>query len=136
HVVNGNSNKVSRFDGRTGAHLGDFVAAGVGGLSLPVGLEFGPDGSLYVASLNNNKIARFNGANGASLGDFVARAAGGLSTPNFMLFRPAQTFSTNIPGIGPVGPVVQRHLGLIFTEGPNADANGNVYFSDRKSTRL
>ncbi len=136
YVVSGNSNRVSRFDGRTGAHLGDFVTPGGGGLSLPVGLEFGPDGSLYVASFNNNKVARFNGASGASLGDFVTNGAGGLAAPNFMLFRPAQSFSTNIPGIGPAGPIVQRHLGLIFTEGPTADANGNVYFSDVQSNRI
>jgi hypothetical protein len=87
--------------------------------------------NLFVASFNNNKVARFNGSTGAYVSDFVAAGAGSLGTPNFLLFRAARTFSTNIPGIGPIGPVEQRHLGLTFTEGPAADALGNVYFTDR-----
>lgn len=53
-----------------------------------------------------------------------------------MTFRPARTSSTNIPGIGPIGPIEQRHLGLTFTEGPAADANGNVYFTDVQASRI
>ena len=136
YVASGNGNKIARFDGKTGASLGDFVAAGGGGVSLPIGLEFGPDGALYAASFNNHKIARFNGVSGVAVADFVSSGSGGLAGPNFFLFRPAQTFSTNIPGLGPVGPVVQRHLGLIFTEGPAADAHGTVYFSDVQSNRV
>jgi gluconolactonase len=135
-VVSGNSNAVAKFHGQTGAYLGNFVAAGSGGLNLPIDLVFGPNGDLYVASFNNNKVARFNGGTGAYVSDFVASGAGSLSGPNFLLFRAARTFSTNIPGIGPVGPVEQRHLGLTFTEGPAADANGNVYFSDTQASRI
>jgi gluconolactonase len=35
-----------------------------------------------------------------------------------------------IPGIGPTGKMVKLHGGFKFTEGPAADADGNVYFSD------
>jgi gluconolactonase len=136
YVVSGNSNAVARFHGQTGAYLGNFVASGSGALSLPIDLAFGPNGDLYVASFNNNKVARFNGATGAYVSDFVASGAGSLSTPNFLLFRAARTFSTNIPGIGPIGPIEQRHLGLTFTEGPAGDANGNVYFSDVQANRI
>lgn len=129
-VVSGNSNKVARFHGTTGAYLGDFITTGSGTLSLPVGGAFGPDGRFYVASFNNNKIARYQGGSGAYTNDFVTGGSGGLSGPNFFLFRPAQTATTNIAGLGPVGPIEQRHLGLIFTEGPAADANGNVFFTD------
>jgi gluconolactonase len=38
--------------------------------------------------------------------------------------------STPIPGIGPAGAIVQAHTGFKFTEGPAADAQGNVYFTD------
>lgn len=136
YVVSGNNNAVARFHGQTGAYLGNFVAPGSGGLSLPIDLTFGPNGDLYVASFNNNKVARFNGGTGAYVSDFVLAGAGSLSAPNFLLFRPARTFSTNIPGIGPVGPVEQRHLGLLFTEGPAADALGNVYFTDVQGNRI
>jgi gluconolactonase len=136
YVANGNSNSVARFHGVTGTFLGNFVAAGSGGLSLPIGLGFGPNGALYVASFNNNKVARYDGGTGAYVADFVSSGSGGLAGPNFLAFRPARTFSTNIPGIGPVGPVEQRHLGLMFTEGPAADAHGNVYFSDVQAARI
>ena len=55
--------------------------------SAPIGLEFGPGGSLYVASLNNNKVAKFDGTTGASQGDFVAPGSG-VSGPNFFTFLP------------------------------------------------
>src|SRR4029079_6553391 len=35
-----------------------------------------------------------------------------------------------IPGIGKVGKPVKLHGNFEFTEGPAADAKGNVYFSD------
>jgi len=35
-----------------------------------------------------------------------------------------------IPGIGPVGEVRQVATGFRFTEGPAADASGNLYFTD------
>ena len=136
YVVSGNNNAVARFDGQTGSYLGNIVAAGSGGLSLPIDLTFGPNGDLYVASFNNNKVTRFNGGTGAYVSDFVAAGAGSLSGPNFLMFRSARTFSTNIPGIGPIGPVEQRHLGLTFTEGPAADALGNVYFTDVQANRI
>jgi gluconolactonase len=136
YVVSGNDNKVSRFANDNGAYLGDFVATGTGSLNLPIDLTFGPNGDLFVASFNNNKVARFNGANGSYIGDFVVAGSAGLSGPNFMAFRPARTYGTNIAGIGPIGPIEQRHLGLTFTEGPAADANGNVYFSDVQANRI
>lgn len=136
YVASGNGARVVRFHGATGALLGDFVAPASGGLSLPIDVSFGPNGDFYVASFNNNKVARFNGGTGAYVSDFVISGSGGMVGPNFMVFRSARTFSTNIPGIGPVGPIEQRHLGLQFTEGPAADANGNVYFSDVQGNRI
>ncbi len=133
HVVNGNSNNVVRFDGQTGNYLGVF-APGAGsssaGMSSPIGLGFGPDGSLYVASFNSNLLSRYSGASGLFQSTFVAPTSGGLSGPNFFLFRPARTYGTNIAGLGPIGPIEQRHITRLFTEGPAADANGHLYFSD------
>ena len=134
YVASGNGNKIVRINVATNLPASDFVTTGT--LALPIDLAFGPNGDLYVASFNNNKVARYNAVTGASLGDFVTAAAGGLSGPNFMAFRPARTYGTNIPGIGPLTPIEQRHFGLVFTEGPAADANGNVYFSDVQGNRI
>ncbi len=41
-----------------------------------------------------------------------------------------------IAGIGPAGPIVKRHTGFAFTEGPAADRHGNVYFTDIPNQRI
>ncbi len=41
-----------------------------------------------------------------------------------------------IPGIGPKGEVARVHTGFAFTEGPAADAKGNLYFSDVRANRV
>jgi gluconolactonase len=41
-----------------------------------------------------------------------------------------------IPGVGTIGPVVKLHTDFKFTEGPAADRDGNVYFSDIPNERL
>jgi sugar lactone lactonase YvrE len=74
-----NNNKVVRYNGKTGALIGDFVASGLGGLSFPTGIIFGPDGNLYVASSFAKKVIRYNGTTGALIGDF---AASGFATIN------------------------------------------------------
>lgn len=41
-----------------------------------------------------------------------------------------------IPGIGPAGKVVKLHGDFKFTEGPAADREGNVYFTDIPNQRI
>jgi gluconolactonase len=41
-----------------------------------------------------------------------------------------------IPGIGPVGEITKLHTGFKFTEGPAADRDGNVYFTDIPTNRI
>lgn len=72
-------------------YLGDLVTSGSGGLSGLIGIEFGPDGNLYAASLNTNSVKRYAGDSGSSFGDFVTSGSGGLAAPNFI------TFATTIP---------------------------------------
>jgi gluconolactonase len=43
---------------------------------------------------------------------------------------------TRIEGIGPAGPIVKLHSGFKFTEGPAADREGNVYFTDIPNERI
>src|SRR5262249_9495243 len=81
---------VQRYDGATGAPLGQFVASGSGGLQHAVGPTLGPDGNLYVTSAGAfsggvDTIMRFNGRTGAPMPSpgnsgavFVAAGSGGL----------------------------------------------------------
>jgi len=40
------------------------------------------------------------------------------------------------PGIGPAGPIEKIATGFQFTEGPAADADGNLYFTDIPNNRI
>lgn len=42
----------------------------------------------------------------------------------------------DIAGIGPVGKVQRLHTDFAFTEGPAADADGNLYFTDIPNNRI
>jgi gluconolactonase len=44
--------------------------------------------------------------------------------------------SAQIPNIGPIGDVTRPHTGFQFTEGPAADLQGNVYFTDVQRNRI
>ncbi|NJK28522.1 MAG: PEP-CTERM sorting domain-containing protein, partial [Coleofasciculaceae cyanobacterium SM2_3_26] len=62
------------FDEDTGVFLGEFIAAGSGGLSNPDDLTFGPDGNLYISSgdtLENSAILRFDGFTGEFIDIFA-----------------------------------------------------------------
>ena len=63
------SDEVYRFNGTTGTNMGVFAS----GMDGPYGIDFGPDGNLYVGSLfaGPKTISKYNGTTGASLGTFV-----------------------------------------------------------------
>lgn len=77
---------VRRYDGNTGAFIDVFVPAGSGGLNLPSGLTFGPDGNLYVGDFTSQgAVRRYDGKTGAFIDTFVAPGSGGLSFPSLGL---------------------------------------------------
>lgn len=63
------------------------VFASGGGLAMPIGLAFGPEGHLYVGTRSGN-ILRYNDSTGALMGVFVPAGSGGLSGSAFLTFTP------------------------------------------------
>jgi streptogramin lyase len=83
---NQGANNILRYDETTGDFLGEFIPAGSGGLGIPDGLLFGPDGNLYVGSLLTDSILRYDGITGDPLpsagnsgATFVPSGSGGLT---------------------------------------------------------
>jgi DNA-binding beta-propeller fold protein YncE len=132
-VSGATSNSVLRFDGQTGAYLGNFVAPGAGGLSDPQGIDFGPDGNLYVASNGTNNILRFDGITGAFIDVFVAPA---MSWPAEINFRNGFLYVSDFGGSrvarfdAVTGVFVDNAAtGVQGADGQSWDANGDLYVS-------
>ena len=68
-----------------GTYLGEFVAAGSGGLDIALGVTFGPDDNLYLVSEHTHSVMRYDGQTGAYIDEF---AVGGLSYPQNAVFGP------------------------------------------------
>lgn len=69
-VSSSQTNSVKRFDGETGAYLGDFVAPGSGGLQLTQEVLFDLDGNLLVTGFGTPSILKYDGRTGEFLGAF------------------------------------------------------------------
>ncbi len=124
------THSIRRYDGDTRAFLGAFVPPGSGGLNLPDGMDFGPDGNLYVSSSNTNAILRYDGNTGAFTGVF---ASAGLSSPGNLQFGPDGLLyvankdtgsvlrfdpDTGDPlGVFASGGGLQRPVGLLWNQG-------------------
>jgi hypothetical protein len=78
---------VNRYHPTTGAFLGQFVDTGDRtGLRYAVGIAWGADGNLYVATQNTAGVQRYNGTTGAFMDDFVPPGSGGLTAPFHISF--------------------------------------------------
>src|SRR5262249_15730627 len=77
YVAGGSSRTIHRFDGATGASLGDIP--GHSPSSVPLAVTIGPDGNLYVSNSGGaanpppfpNNVNTFDPATGTFLGQFV-----------------------------------------------------------------
>jgi streptogramin lyase len=81
-VCSTQTDRVLRFDGKSGRFLGAFALGG--GLSSPQSLAFGPDGHLYVSSFT--AVLRFDGKTGAFRDVFVP--SGTAHEPAGLVFGP------------------------------------------------
>ena len=159
-VLMGNTRgkNVVSLNSSTGAYLGDFIAAGSGGLTDPDGLTFGPDGHFYVSSGTNTsgQILRYHGKTGAFIdvfaqGNGMKRPYGNAFGPDGHLyvasFRSDQILkfdgktgaflSVFARGNGTAGGLLNGPNELSFgpdgrlyvtTEGSVADGNGGITF--------
>jgi streptogramin lyase len=96
-VISTKGRNILRYDERTGDFLGEFIPSGSGGLSIPQGVRFGPDGNLYVPDRSTNSILRFDGITGDPLpspgnggATFVRPGSGGLTIEfgGWLIFGP------------------------------------------------
>ncbi len=111
-------------------------------LTSPLGLAFGPDGTLYISDTNNKRVVSFNSTS-SSAGVTSATAANGLMAPmgvavdasgnlyvadsgsnEVFIFSPAGTFSTVVP------PNVTQAVGVAV------DASGSVLVADAASGNI
>jgi hypothetical protein len=76
------SEDVLRFDGTTGAFIDVFASTGA------YGIDFGPDGNLYVSNASRREILRYDGITGEFIDVFAS--GGGLAGPRGLLFAALQ----------------------------------------------
>ena len=82
YVSSAANDRVLRYNGLTGAPMGQFQTGG--GLDQPWYLRFGPDGDLYVSSSLTSQVLCYDGTSGAF--KRVAAQGGGLARPDGLSF--------------------------------------------------
>lgn len=93
HLYVGSSltHEILKFEGTTGAFLGEFISAG-NGVEFPAGEGLTwHDSVLYVLCRDSAKVLKFD-ANGNSLGEFIPSGSGGLQFPKGMVRGPDGTW--------------------------------------------
>ncbi|OUS27567.1 hypothetical protein A9Q99_14065 [Gammaproteobacteria bacterium 45_16_T64] len=86
YIASGYTNSILRYDLETKEYLGAFVPPGSGGVVVPVGLEFGPDGNLYTSSSGTSAVIRYDGKTGEFIDVFVPPGSGGMDSPRAIRF--------------------------------------------------
>ncbi|MCH7602596.1 MAG: hypothetical protein IIB54_07520 [Planctomycetes bacterium] len=101
-VSSAGDSRIVQFD-RTGAYVGDFVTAGLGGLNVPTSMIIGPNGNLFVASLRTDSVLEYDGTTGAFVGVFVDPPPPPLAAPGAKSLPVAYAINPFGIGFGPNG---------------------------------
>ncbi|MCP5143383.1 MAG: cadherin domain-containing protein [Gammaproteobacteria bacterium] len=112
-IFTGGTGGVIRVNATTGA-TATFIANGSGGLGLAAGVDFGPDGHLYVADQTNNVVRRYDGASGAYIDDYAVGVAG----PAYTDFTPDQRVAVTYAN---QSPTIATNTGATVDEGSTAN---------------
>lgn len=143
-----NNGRVLRYNEHTGQYIDTFVGLNNGGLDLPHGLTYGPDGNLYVASANNNSVLRYNGTNGAFIDAFVTNRSGGLGYSVWVEFRGSSLYVSsqlgnevlryNATNGAFLGPFVSTNNngGINGPSGMTWGPDGHLYVAGRFSSNV
>jgi DNA-binding beta-propeller fold protein YncE len=92
YVASFENDRILRYDGASGAYLGEFVTANLGGLNGPdAGTKFGPDGMLYVPSFFNDRVLRYH-PDGTFESEFVAFREGDVRRPRDLVWHQGEWY--------------------------------------------
>ena len=124
-------NTILRYSG-TGSFVGTFASGH--GLADPLGMAYGPDGNLYVASGQNNLVLRFEGNTGTFIGVFAS--GNGLEGPINLTFGPdgnlyvSSGYDHILRFNGTTGAFIDAFVSggrLAFPRGLTFGPDGNLY---------
>jgi len=138
----------------SGTPTGTFVAARSGGLDKVWGIDFGPDGNLYVADHGKGAIRRYSGTTGAPMGTGSdastdaewARTASrpygiawGGNTLYVATYQGVERFSSTGAALGTFGDATRtssvRNAALAYPHDIEV-SDGRVYVADRHHNRI
>ncbi len=88
YVAMETTHNILRFDASDGSPMGEFVAAGSGGLLGPQGIQFTDRGTLLVASYATDSVIEYDAYDGSLVGTFVTAGSAGLDGPVGIRFGP------------------------------------------------
>ncbi|MCO6458585.1 MAG: tandem-95 repeat protein [Pirellulaceae bacterium] len=155
YVANFLSDNVMRYNGVTGNFVSQFIPTGSGGLDQPIGIQFRPDGLLYVASSGamSNNILRYRANTGVFFdaflqanprlqgpAHFVFAADGNVYVTSFnnnAIMRYDAVNGTFIDDFSPAGlPMMPGNEGLFRPVGILQGADGLLYVASSASDEI